>query len=93
MASLMSETLLSLSEAGRSLPRQPGPSTLWRWHRRGISGVKLETVVIGGRRYTSHEALRRFVDATTSAREPGASPATTERPDVTHARLEEAGLL
>lgn len=92
MVSLMSETLLPLAEAGRSLPPKPGPSTLWRWHRRGISGVKLETVVIGGRRYTSQEALRRFVDATTAARE--SSPKTTpDRSAATESTLRSAGLL
>lgn len=43
------------------------PSTLHRWRQRGIRGVRLETLLIGGARYTSTEALSRFFAATTAA--------------------------
>jgi hypothetical protein len=42
-------------------------STLWRWSLRGVKGIRLETVMIGGIRYTSREALERFVARTTAA--------------------------
>ena len=43
------------------------PSTIHRWRIRGARGVRLETVLAGGKRYTSHEALLRFCAGTTAA--------------------------
>jgi len=63
------EFLLSLTEAAKTLPGRPSVVTQWRWYSRGIGGVKLETVVIGGRRYTSLEAIARFIAGTTAARD------------------------
>jgi len=51
------------------LPGQPHLSTLWRWYRRGVRGVRLETVVVGGRRFTSRAAIERFIERTTVARD------------------------
>ena len=61
------ETLLGLSEAARTLPRGRNGkrlhvSTLHRWVGRGLRGVVLETIRVGGRRYTSTQALQRFFD-------------------------------
>jgi hypothetical protein len=67
----LSESLLTLSAAARELPGPSGRglhvSTLWRWAQRGVKGTRLETVMIGGIRYTSREALERFVARTTAA--------------------------
>ena len=49
------------------LGRRVHPSTLHRWRLRGTRGVKLETLLVGGTRYTSVEALNRFFAATTAA--------------------------
>lgn len=58
------ETIMTLSEAAASLPRIKGrkvhTSTLWRWIRKGINGVRLESLRLGGRFCTTQEALRRF---------------------------------
>lgn len=61
------ETLISFAEAAKLLPRGSRPSyaTWWRWHRRGVRGVRLETVLIGGRRMTSPAALFRFIHSLT----------------------------
>ena len=76
-----SEELLTLAQAARRYrppdTRPLAPSTIWRWHKKGISGVKLETICIGGTRYTSAEALKRFFDAVTLAR---SSQANTPEP-------------
>ena len=60
-----SETLISLTEATKGLPRRrrgkkPHISTLYRWSTAGCRGVVLETIQIGGTRCTSKEALGRF---------------------------------
>jgi hypothetical protein len=64
---IYSEQLLSLTDAAKSLPGRPAASTIFRWRLRGVRGVKLETCLIGGRRYTSMEALERFSAATTAS--------------------------
>jgi hypothetical protein len=61
------ETLLSLTEAAKTLPGRPNITTVWRWRNRGVRGVRLETVLSGGRRFTSLEAIRRFQDRVTAA--------------------------
>ena len=95
-ANLLDEELLSLGQAGRSeIPGKPNPSTLWRWHTRGVRGVKLETVVLGGRRWTSREAISRFAEASTRAADSHAVPAAApaDRSAVTRDKLVEAGLV
>lgn len=63
----LDENLVTLAQAAKLLPGRPNISTLWRWSRRGVKGVILETLVVAGRRFTSTEALRRFASATTAA--------------------------
>lgn len=63
MSVTLNEDLISLSQAARELPGRPHLSTIWRWTTRGVRGVVLETLVVAGRRFTSHEALQRFVAA------------------------------
>ena len=65
---ILSEQTVTLTEASRIFPGRPHSSTLWRWHQRGCRGIRLETAVIGGRRYTSREAIERFIGRTTEAR-------------------------
>ena len=43
------------------------PSTIHRWRLRGARGIKLETILAGGTRYSSHEALCRFFATVTAA--------------------------
>lgn len=43
-------------------------STTWRWSTKGVKGIRLETVIIGGRRLTSVEMVEAFIAATTEAR-------------------------
>ena len=41
--------------------RTPHRDTISRWARLGCRGVRLESVLLGGRRYTSLEAIERFI--------------------------------
>jgi hypothetical protein len=61
------ESLISLTDAAKMLPGRPNLSTIWRWRNRGVRGVKLETVMCGGRRMTSLESLARFFQRVTAA--------------------------
>lgn len=66
MIDFENEDLLTLAQATKAIPGRPSISTLYRWTQRGIEGVKLETIKLGGKRFTSKEAIRRFVERTTA---------------------------
>jgi len=57
---IVSEQLVTLTEAAKLLPDRPSSTTMWRWSRKGVGGKVLETITIGGKVYTSVEALQRF---------------------------------
>ncbi len=59
------EQVLSLHDALTIIPKtrrgkSAHISTIHRWVQRGLQGVRLETISIGGVRCTSREALQRF---------------------------------
>ncbi len=65
MISIQNENLIPLRDAPRHLPRRPNGknihvSAVYRWIKNGLSGVKLESLRVGGTTYTSMEALQRF---------------------------------
>ena len=67
MIDIRDENCCRLTEAAKFLPRgrsgkRVHVATLYRWSQRGIKGVKLETIRIGGTTYTSTEALQRFAE-------------------------------
>jgi len=100
MIDIHQETLISLGTASQLLPHHPSPATLWRWYTRGVNGVRLETAKIGKRRYTSREALQRFVTETTEAADSDRPPELTaypalpnERSAAKERRLRQRGLL
>jgi hypothetical protein len=89
------ERRLTLSQAARHLNLHV--STVWRWQLRGVRGVRLETILLGGTRYTSHEALERFTTACTAAadgRVPAARTTTQRQRQIEQAERElaEAGI-
>jgi hypothetical protein len=84
MIDLQAETVISLSQAARTLPpgRRGKPVTLscvLRWVLNGVKGpscekVRLEAIRVGSRWLTSREAIQRFADRLTP-RLDAASPA------------------
>jgi len=87
MIDITQETLIPLREAPRHLPPRPNGkrvhiSACYRWISRGVRGVRLEAIRIGGSTYTSLEALQRFADHLGA---PGATPTTSE-PTATRTR-------
>ena len=66
MIDIHNERLVALTETPEYLPRRRGKkinvSTVYRWASpRGCRGKRLETCTIGGVRFTSLEAINRFV--------------------------------
>lgn len=89
------EKLMPLAKAARSIPgRKVSPQAVYRWIHDGISGVRLECIHIGGRMQTSEEALTRFFQAVTEARQrPSNQDDSNERPERVSQQLEAAGLV
>lgn len=85
MIDITCETILTLSDAAKSLPRRSGRrihvSTLYRWSQRGCRGIRLETAQLGGSRITSMQALQRFCERLSDA-----DPCVSAQISVTPAR-------
>jgi len=66
MIDIEKEKPLSLSEATRVMPKIDGKklhvSTMWRWCKKGLRGVRLEHIRIGHRVCTTYPAISRFVN-------------------------------
>lgn len=76
------EDIITLGEACRLVPPHGiAPCTMARWIQRGVRGVVLETVIIGGRRLTSREAISRFFASQNEADSParGITPGQRQR--------------
>ena len=91
------ETLLRLSEAAKRVPGRGGgglhAATIYRWVANGVGGVRLESILIGGCRYTSVEALGRFIKRC-NASNPNAvtTPSRQRRVETAERELEAAGI-
>lgn len=72
---LLKEKRLTLTELARE--QNVSMPTAWRWSMKGARGVKLETMQIGGRRYTTQEAFQRFVERGTAAANGGSVTSAT----------------
>lgn len=67
MIDVFNEHLVPIRDVPRLLPPQRTGrpvhlSAVYRWIGRGLRGVRLEAVKVGGSTYTSAEALQRFAD-------------------------------
>ena len=64
---LVAEGLIDLAAAAGDCKdasgRKPHLATLRRWAKHGCRGHRLETVFLGNRLMTSHQAMRRFLAA------------------------------
>lgn len=85
MIELGTEELMTLTAATRVLPhrrrhRPVNVSTLHRWATRGLRGVRLETVQVGGTKCTSREALDRFFAALAAQSQSGAPDGGVTQP-------------
>lgn len=74
------EKLLPLVEAVESeTGRRVHLSTVLRWAMKGAKGLTLESVFLGGRRLTSTEAVRRFIQAGSERAKATTTPTITPR--------------
>jgi hypothetical protein len=67
MIDISSEHLIAIRDVPKILPARGNGkhihiSAVYRWLLRGVRGVRLETIRIGGTSYTSSEAVQRFAE-------------------------------
>jgi hypothetical protein len=82
---LLDETLVSLTESCNLFPGEKrSRSTVERYARKGNGPAILETVLICGKRYTSKEAIARFIRAQlrVEAERPAPTRGTMSKKDV-----------
>ena len=78
------EDLIPWDSCGREIPGNPATPTVYRWGFKGVripgtdERVKLESLLCGNKRFTSREAITRFITALNSPRE-AAPPVTDAR--------------
>lgn len=97
MADILTEKPIPIGDAPKHIPGRPHAATIWRWHQRGVRGVKLETYVCGGKRFTTIEAIRRFIRRTTEAKDGAPVEAAPSRQrkkqiEAAEAELDRAGI-
>jgi len=67
MISFERETLVSLGDVPSLLPSRRGRrvhrATVYRWAAKGVGGVRLDVLRIGGSLFTSEQAVARFLEA------------------------------
>ena len=98
MIDIVKEELILFSELPKHLPKRGKKhihlSACYRWKNQGIVGIRLETVFMAGHRYTSREALNRFWQDVTIAKDgkPASETKSTVRTQKTAAaELDAAG--
>jgi len=67
---ILTEDVVTLTQARTELENltgiRPDKATLTRWIHRGVGGIRLEAIRLGGRNiFTSTQALTRFIEART----------------------------
>jgi hypothetical protein len=82
---IQTEQVISPSSATHLCPERrrgvrPNIATIYRWMVDGVKGIKLDSIVVGGTRCTSVEAMQRFFDALTAAADAEHSSGTTPPP-------------
>ncbi len=50
-----------MSRASDYIPGRPHIATIWRWIAKGVRGIKLEVVRVGGRTMVTPEAIETFL--------------------------------
>ena len=77
MIDIANETVIPIAEAPQHIPGRPSLATVWRWVLNGTHAGKLESFLVGGRRFTSLESIQRFAQQSTAAADGDAPPVRT----------------
>ena len=74
---LETETIIPVRDVSKHTPGRPHVATIYRWAQRQLN--PLETVRVGGRLFSSVEAISRFVDRCTNPESTPAEVAGSQR--------------
>jgi hypothetical protein len=90
MLSISDDNLIPLSQVPRLFPPRANGKTVhisavYRWAQRGVRGVRLETLKVGGTSYTSMDAVQRFAEELTRASRPTSGELNEPAPSRAHA--------
>jgi hypothetical protein len=99
---LATEVPIAIGQGSREVPPNGvSGATMARWIQKGVwvksrnDYVKLETILIGGRRFTSREAIARFIAAQNTDETPAPSITPSQRrrqSETAKAELEKIGI-
>ncbi len=92
-----SEELIPFCDARTAFPggKRLSLATLHRWRLNGVRGTRLETCLVGGLRYTSREAIQRFIVAQNHTESSGPTITAKQRrkqAETADRLLQEAGI-
>lgn len=92
------DNLIPLSQVPRIFPTRSNGKTVhisavYRWAQRGVRGVRLETLKVGGTSYTSIEAVQRFAEELTRASRPSSGDLSEPAPSRARAMRSSASRL
>jgi hypothetical protein len=89
----MSDTnsLVLISRAAPLFPTRPSIASICRWATRGINGVVLSTIRVGGRRYTDAQRVAEFLEATNKRHDTPPSVTDSARAKRAAVALDRAG--
>ena len=80
MIDTFTQTIISIDEAAKHVSKISGKkrnrAVILRWINRGVSGVRLAAIRIGGEIFTSQEAINAFLNESRAARTKKHSNAT-----------------
>jgi len=75
----MPSNLISLRQAAKSIDSRPHINTVRRWILKGTRGKRLDAKQVGGRWFTTPEAVQEFMDAPPNVISPGRQLSASQR--------------
>ncbi len=91
MYHVLQEQSLSPAEAAKIIPGRPHRNTIQRWMTRGYDGVVLRSFRLGGKRFTTVEAVEEFVAALSAKDTLGRKPVSSAHSEA-EAELDRLGV-
>lgn len=58
---MLTQGLVALRESRQFFPGEPSQQTIWRWTVKGVRGVVLKSMVVGGVRYVHPDWIDEFI--------------------------------
>lgn len=58
---MLTKDLIPIRESTPFFPGRPSPQTIWRWTVKGVRGVVLKSLVVGGVRYVHPDWIDEFI--------------------------------